>query len=195
MPHTISLKCFSEDFSTSTNINYNRLLEVISTDTDLKIAEDDSVQTLFTWNEKREEWLPLLWLTEEKSYINSNPVFEFDLYYDLARISEKLDATIITEEGRILFTPGYGLLLDPEEGIAENVEIGELTEELKKTGDLSTAISNIQSKPGSAPPEVIPTKTGKSNKINDFLTSKTGNIIAIILTVIFCLIILLKAKK
>ncbi|WP_153796625.1 hypothetical protein [Foetidibacter luteolus] len=195
MPHTISLECFSEDFSTSKNINYNKLLEVIRGDENFKVEKEDSTETLFIWNEEKEEWFPLLWLTDEKSYINSNPIFELNLYYDLVKISEQLDATIITEEGLILLIPKYGLLLDPDEGIDENLEIGELQVEIEKTANVSIAIKNIKSKQKTAPLKVSPEKTDKSKKINEFLTSKKGNVLAIILTIIFCLMLLLRAKK
>lgn len=193
MPHTISLKCFSEDFSTCTNINHERLSEAISNDKNFRIEKDNSIETLFIRNEEKEEWFPLLWLKDEYSYINSRPIFNLNLYYDLVRLAEKLDATILTEDDQILFTPAYGLFVDPEEGINEIIEVSELQEEIENTGNILQAVKNIKQNQNTQHQNTA--KKPAKSKADELLSSRKATVIGIILTILFCLILVLKQKR
>ena len=165
MPHTISLQCFNPDFSSSSPIDLSLLKNVVARKENLKLEQEKDQITLAILKEDSIEWWPLLWISANCAYINSQPIFDFRLYYDLVDIAESINACIITQDGILLFIPKYGLLYDPEENEDFELDIGELTEEIRKTENLVLAIKNISSK-----------RAGQSQKVKAENRKKRENI-------------------
>jgi len=146
MPHTISLQCFNSDFSSSSSIDVSLLENVVAQRKNLKLEHDEDQTTLTILKENNIEWWPLLWISADSAYINSRPIFDLGLYYDLVDIAESINASIITQDGILLFIPKFGLLYDPDENEDLELEIGELNMEMGKTENLALAIKNISRK-------------------------------------------------
>jgi hypothetical protein len=144
MPATISLECYSKDFSTSTNIDYPTLLQIVATDETLKIEQGNLDKTLFIWSDEEKDWFPLLWLSENSNAINSTPIFSLNLFNDLCKLAKQLNACIIAEDGCVLFLPQYGVVFDPEEANNQIIGIWEVEEAIKQTENLALAIRNIE---------------------------------------------------
>jgi hypothetical protein len=146
MPHTISLQCFNSDFSSSSSIDTSELENVVAQRKNLKLENEADRTTLTILKENNNEWWPLLWISADYAYINSRPIFDFGLYYDLVEIAESINASIVTQDGILLFIPKFGLLYDPDENEDLEIEIGELSDEIRKTDNIALAIKSISRK-------------------------------------------------
>lgn len=133
MPYTIALVRYDDSFTNATSITIQGLQEYIKDRNDLKIEKEGESDTLFIWYEAQQEWLPLLWISEDSNSINANPIFDFGLYYDLAKLAAFLDACIVSEEGDLLYSPKLGFLLDPEENIDLAMPVASISSAVKNS--------------------------------------------------------------
>ncbi len=186
MPATISLECYSKDFSTSTNIDYPTLLQIVATDETLKIEQGSLDKTLFIWSDEEKDWFPLLWLSENSNAINSAPIFSFNLFDDLCKLAKKLNACIIAEDGSVLFIPQYGAVFDPEENNNQIIGIWEVEEAIKQTENLALAIRNIETSKKTAKQFIFKPKKEQATVFMYFWTK----MMLLILLVLIILVVL-----
>ncbi|WP_276484079.1 hypothetical protein [Paraflavitalea pollutisoli] len=191
MAHTIHLACYNEDFSSSGSIDFGLLQQVIATRDDLRLEREDGRSTLTIWKEEANEWWPLLWITAEDAYINSNPIFEFGLYYDLAGIAESVKASIVTEEGHVLYLFGYGYMYDPAEKEDMEIEIGELQSEFANSKNLGLAIKHIAANRKQVSP-IKPSVKTEDSKLVAKLESKQHYLVIVVFVILITLLVIKK---
>lgn len=133
MPYTIGLVCYNDAFTTSSNVSIDLVKEYVQGRNDLKLEKEGESDTVFIWYEAQAEWFPLLWISDDSNSINANPIFDFGLYYDLAKLASHLDACIVSEDGYLLYSSKLGFLVDPDESKDISLPVSVIATALEST--------------------------------------------------------------
>lgn len=189
MPYTIGLVRYDDSFTNATAITIQGVQEFCKDRSDLKIENEGDSDTLLIWHEAQQEWLPLLWISEDSNSINANPIFDFGLYYDLVALAKYLDACIISEEGYLLYSSKLGFLVDPDERIDYSVPVISIAKALQHTSLNEIDLSLLYKQHYQNSSDSIP-KQQKQIKIS----KKTENWIVLAIFVVAILVFFLIKK-
>jgi len=143
MPQIIEMCRFECLFEINQNSNIDLLKKIVAEDDELKIEQEDIFETVFYFDDGTQKWNSILWIDEQRTFINARPIFENNsLYYKLVEVAEKTNCCLVSEEC-ILFLPQYGLLHDPEERKYIEVTTDELHKKLSENVTIDSAIALI----------------------------------------------------
>lgn len=136
MAYEIHLAKLADDLETEIPITREEWNSCILTIKDLKYVSDDFPESVQTYVEEKNEWIPVCWISSGSGTMRASGFFKDDITYSKAtQIAEHLQAYIFGDESELYFIPGYGALYDKHRAANDDITLSDLKQYRREVGN------------------------------------------------------------